>query len=100
MLYFILKRVGMMVLTMLVTSIVLFLVLEINIESLAVKVLGQFSTDEQRLLWLENNGYFRPVYIRYFEWLARILQGDFGRSVVFQEEVSVLLWPRLARTVE
>ena len=40
MLYFILKRVGMMVLTMLVTSIVLFLVLEINIESLAVKVLG------------------------------------------------------------
>ena len=98
MLYFILKRVGMMVLTMLVTSIVLFLVLEINIESLAVKVLGQFSTDEQRLLWLENNGYFRPVYIRYFEWLARILQGDFGRSVVFQEEVSVLLWPRLART--
>jgi len=55
-LFFILKRVGMMVLTMLVTSIVLFLVLEINIESLAVKVLGQFSTDEQRLLWLERHG--------------------------------------------
>ncbi len=88
----------MMIMTMLVVSLILFLVMEINIESVAVKVLGQFSTELQRQLWLEANGYFQPAYIRYFEWLENILQGSFGYSVVYKVEVGVLIWPRLTNT--
>ncbi|SVD06009.1 uncharacterized protein METZ01_LOCUS358863, partial [marine metagenome] len=88
----------MMIMTMLVVSLILFLVMEINIESVAVKVLGQFSTDLQRELWLEKHGYFRPTYIRYFEWLGNILQGSFGYSVVYKTEVGDLIWPRLKNT--
>ena len=84
--------------TMLVVSLILFLVMEINIQTLAIKVLGQFSTDLQRELWLEQNGYFRPAYIRYFEWLGNILQGSFGFSVVYKTEVGNLIWPRLKNT--
>lgn len=87
-----------MLMTMLVVSLILFLVMEINIESVAVKVLGQFSTELQRQLWLEANGYFQPAYIRYFEWLENILQGSFGYSVVYKVEVGVLIWPRLTNT--
>ena len=87
-----------MIMTMLVVSLILFLVMEINIESVAVKVLGQFSTDLQRELWLEKHGYFRPTYIRYFEWLGNILQGSFGYSVVYKTEVGDLIWPRLKNT--
>ncbi len=87
-----------MIMTMLVVSLILFLVMEINIESVAVKVLGQFSTELQRQLWLEANGYFQPAYIRYFEWLENILQGSFGYSVVYKVEVGVLIWPRLTNT--
>ena len=83
---------------MLVVSLILFLVMEINVENVAVKVLGQFSTALQRELWLENNGYFRPAYIRYFEWLGNILQGSFGYSVVYHTEVGLLIWPRLKNT--
>ncbi|SVE46610.1 uncharacterized protein METZ01_LOCUS499464, partial [marine metagenome] len=90
MLIFIVKRLLMMIMTMLVVSLILFLVMEINIESVAVKVLGQFSTELQRQLWLEANGYFQPAYIRYFEWLENILQGSFGYSVVYKVEVGVL----------
>ena len=40
MLIFVVRRLGTMVLTMVVVSILLFLVLEINIEGVAVKVIG------------------------------------------------------------
>ena len=62
MLIFILKRIGQMLLIMVVISIMLFLLLEINVESVAVKVLGQYSTEEQREIWLEANGYYDPLY--------------------------------------
>ena len=80
MLVLILRRVGNMILIMLAVSVVLFLLLEINGDSVAAKVLGAFSTDEQRRLWLEANGYSDPVYIRYFRWLSGFLNGNLGES--------------------
>ena len=98
MLIFLAKRAGYMALTMLVVSILLFLLLEVNGDSIAVKVLGPYTTEEQRALWLEANGYNRPAYIRYFEWLGRMLAGDFGDSIRFRAPVADVLWPRLANT--
>ena len=57
MLIFIVRRLGTMVLTMVVVSLLLFLLLEINVASVAIKVLGPYSSEEQRNLWLEANGY-------------------------------------------
>ena len=48
MLLFILKRVGFMALTMLVVSMILFALLEIDKENVAVRVIGQYTTPEQR----------------------------------------------------
>ncbi len=62
MLVFIVRRLGTMLLTMVVVSIFLFLVLEINVSDLAGKVLGPYSSEEQRNLWLERNGYFDPLH--------------------------------------
>ena len=98
MLVFIGKRIAVMVLTMIVVSILLFLLLEISPGSVATKVLGQFSTEEQRQLWLERNGYFRPAYVRYFEWLGNAITGDFGDSIRFKVPVGEVLWPRLWNT--
>ncbi len=94
----ILKRIGTMALMMLVVSLIVFLLLEIDKESVAVKVLGVFTTEEQRRLWLEANGYFEPLYLRYFSWLAGFVTGDLGESTVFRVPVSEILWPRLANT--
>ena len=92
------KRFVLMLLTMFVVSMVLFLLLEIDVESVAIKVLGPYSTDEQRLLWLENNGYNQPIAIRYFVWLGNFLTGDFGTSTIYRIPVSEVLWPRLWNT--
>ncbi len=98
MLIFLARRAGYMVLTMLVVSVLLFLLLEVNGEAVAVKVLGPYTTVEQRNLWLEANGYFRPVYVRYLEWLGNMVTGDFGESIRFRAPVAEVLWPRLANT--
>ena len=98
MLIFILKRIGQMLLIMVVISIMLFLLLEINIESVAVKVLGQYSTDEQREIWLQNNGYYDPLYERYFRWLGNFVTGDLGESVRFKQPINDFMWERLWKT--
>jgi peptide/nickel transport system permease protein len=98
MLIFVGKRVGFMILTMIVVSILLFLLLELTPGNVATKVLGPYSSDEQRNLWLEAHGYFEPFYIRYFDWLGNFASGDFGDSVRFKVPVADVLWPRLTNT--
>lgn len=98
MILFLAKRLMLMLLTMLAVSVLLFLVLEINVENLATRVLGQFSTPEQRQIWMEENGYLRPLYVRYLEWVGDALQGDLGHSTRFNVPVSDVLWDRLANT--
>ncbi|MGP1396629.1 MAG: ABC transporter permease [Inquilinaceae bacterium] len=98
MLIFLTKRLAYMLVTMLVVSVLLFLLLEINGESVAVKVLGPYTSPEQRDLWLERNGYFDPLHVRYLRWLGGMAIGDFGESIRFKVPVADVLWPRLANT--
>ena len=98
MLIFILKRIGQMLIIMLVVSVLLFLLLEINIESVATKVLGQYSTLEQREIWLQANGYYDPIHERYGRWLWGFVSGDLGDSVRFKQPINNFLWERLWNT--
>ncbi|MGI9384944.1 MAG: ABC transporter permease [Methyloligellaceae bacterium] len=92
------KRLGAMALTMLVVSLLLFLLLEISPGSVATKVLGPYSSEEQRQLWLEQNGYLEPLWVRYGAWLWNFVTGDFGESIRFKVPVAEVLWPRLWNT--
>lgn len=98
MLVFILKRIGFMALTMVIVSVLLFLLLEIDVEGVAVMVLGPYSSEEQRELWLQQHGYFDPLYERYLRWLGQFVTGNFGESIRFRTPVSEILWPRLWNT--
>jgi len=95
---FLIKRLGYLLLTMLVVSFLVFLFLELSPGSVADKVLGPYSTTEQRQLWLEANGYLEPFFSRYLDWLGRFVTGDFGESTRFRVPVSEILWPRLGNT--
>ena len=95
---FIVRRAGTMLLTMVVVSLLLFLLLEIDKDKVATKVLGPYSNDEQREIWLEKNGYNEHLAVRYFTWLGNFATGDFGESIRFKVPVGDILWPRLANT--
>ncbi|MDJ0896730.1 MAG: ABC transporter permease [Alphaproteobacteria bacterium] len=92
------RRLGFMVLTMLTVSIALFLLMELNIETVATRVLGQYSSAEQRQIWLEENGYTDPIYERYGRWLGNFFTGDLGVSTRYKTPVAEVLVPRLINT--
>ncbi len=92
------RRFSSMVLIMAVISFVLFVIFETDKLGVAGKVLGPYSSVEQRELWLEQNGYNRNFFLRYGEWVANAVRGDFGQSIRFKAPVSDLLGPRLANT--
>ena len=82
-----LRRLASMVLIMAVVSFVLFLVFETDKLGVAGKVLGPYSSQQQREIWLEQNGYNRPFLVRYGEWVGKAVTGDFGDSIRFKTPV-------------
>lgn len=87
-----------MILIMFVISVMLFVFFEGDKLNLAMRVLGQYSTMEGRLAWLEDNGYNRTLIVRYFSWLSGFLTGDWKQSAQFSAPVFQFLLPRLANT--
>ncbi|MDY0235358.1 MAG: ABC transporter permease [Gudongella sp.] len=51
--------------------------------------------EELRALW----GLDKPVLVQYFYWLSRIIQGDFGTSIVSGQKVLLLIKERLPYTL-
>jgi len=92
------RRLASMILIMIVISILLFLIFEGDKLALAARVLGQYSPMEGRLQWLEDNGYNRPLILRYFSWLYGFITGDWKVSAQFNRPVLEFLAPRLANT--
>ncbi|MBO6716914.1 MAG: ABC transporter permease [Rhizobiaceae bacterium] len=72
MLFFMLRRLGTMALTMLcLTMVVFFLInLEPNLKKLAISQLDMRSSSEDLEKWLVNNGYRQNFFVRYGQWLG------------------------------
>ncbi|MCI5075602.1 ABC transporter permease [Oricola sp.] len=87
------------VLTLLVVSFLIFIAVELLPGDIAEAVLGQGATQETVAAMREQLGLNQPWFVRYFQWLAGAVQGDFGISLVKQEPVSASIGPRFASTL-
>jgi peptide/nickel transport system permease protein len=99
MLAFFLKRLASLVFTMLVVSALVFTAFEFTPGQVATKVLGPFSTQDQRDRLMEQLGLNRPVYERYLEWVWNVLHGDLGYSTLYKVQVNDIIWDRLGNTL-
>ena len=66
---------------------------------LAEAILGQSATPESVAALRRELGLDQPLYVRYFDWLGNIMQGDLGTSLANKREVTELIGMRLANTV-
>ncbi|HRV91015.1 MAG TPA: ABC transporter permease [Anaerolineae bacterium] len=66
---FIIRSLVSTVITLFIVSIALFLLLEAGSGDITVKILGVFSTPEQRASYRNQLGLDDPVYLRYIDWL-------------------------------
>jgi len=94
----IVRRIGMMILILLVVALLLFLINEGDPTLVARSVLGPYAQPEQLNAWVVENGYDRSVIVRYFEWIGRIFAGDLGYSVIYKRPVNEIFWDRLGNT--
>jgi len=97
--WLVVKRLGLGLLTLLVVSILIFFAVELLPGDIAEAVLGQGATEETVAAMREQLGLDRPAPIRYLDWLAGAVTGDFGVSLVSGDRVSEAITNRFINTL-
>lgn len=65
-----------------------------------VTILGEQASAEQRAAVRVEYGLDQPAPVRYVTWLARVAQGEFGRSLRTREDVGAMLAARIPVTLQ
>ena len=92
------KKIGMMLLTMVIVSFFAFLAFQIIPGDPTTKLLGSDATAESVAALREKLGLDRPFLQRYGEWVVNFVRGDFGVSYTYSQRVSEMLSGKLAVT--
>ncbi|MBW8173850.1 ABC transporter permease [Ornithinimicrobium sp. Arc0846-15] len=102
MVHFIVRRVLQMAVALLVLSVLLFAWLRSLPGGPASALLGERGTPAARERLIEQLGLNEPLYVQYWRFMERVLQGDFGVSngVRPGQDALELFFDRLPATVE
>jgi peptide/nickel transport system permease protein len=92
---YLLRRVGFIVLTLFLASLIIFAATQLLPGDVAQVMLGQFATEEAVANLREELGLNRPAYVQYFDWLGKFLAGDWGTSMVSRQPVRPLVMARV-----
>lgn len=93
------RRVLLSAATLLLVSAFVFFILEILPGDVATRILGRDATPESLQLLREQLGLDQPVLTRYLTWLAGLLTGNLGHSLVSSRSVAEILGPRIFNTL-
>ncbi len=93
------KRLGLGLVTLLVVSVLIFFAVELLPGDIAQAVLGQMATEETLAQLRLEFGLDRPAVVRYFDWLAGAVTGDFGTSLIDGEAVTAKITDRFISTL-
>ncbi len=97
---YILRRMLVLIPTLIGITIVVFAVTLFIPGDPAMILLGQQATVEQVEILREDLGLDAPAHIRYFGWLKDIIRGDFGRSLIDRRPVLPVLFRRFPATLQ
>ena len=103
---YLLKRCSWMVLTVILVSIISFIVIQLPpgdflTTYIATLTASGQSVDESEVAALKARyGLDRPIYVQYYIWISGIVtRGDFGQSFQWNRPVKELIWERVWFTV-
>lgn len=96
---YIVKKLAMLVVTLLLVSLVAFLAFQIIPGDPTTKLLGTSATPEKVAALREELGLNDPVYLRYLRWLGGFVTGDMGMSYNYKLPVAQLIGDKLPVTL-
>ena len=97
---YVLRRVGLALLTLFLLSIIIFFAGEVLPGNPGRAILGPFAAESAVKALDQQLGVNRPILTQYWAWLTGILHGDLGTSYQFRAPVSTFLWPALGRSLK
>ena len=84
------KRLFMVVIVIIVTSVVAFLLVHLSGDP-AAAMAGEGATQADIEAVRATYGFDRPLPVQYFDWAGRVLAGDLGRSTYLRADVTEVL---------
>jgi peptide/nickel transport system permease protein len=104
MVQYVLRRLLLMILTLVIVSFIAFAVIELPpgdyVSTYAARLRESGESVDQAVLdaLTKQLGLDLPFHLRYLKWFWNVLQGNFGYSFEFQKPVRELIWERLRFT--
>jgi len=95
---FLLKRLGLAVITLFLLSVIVFAVSTVLPGNVGRAVLGPFATQESVDALNEQLGANRSIFVQYTDWAGGLLHGDLGTSLTKQVPAWDLLRPALSNS--
>ena len=101
MLRFTLRRVLLMIPTLVAVSIIAFVIIRLPPGDFLTSYIaslgetGEMASEEELAALKSAYGLDKPVYIQYLKWMGGVLHGDFGRSMLWNRPVADILLERL-----
>ncbi|MEI6799947.1 MAG: ABC transporter permease [Pseudomonadota bacterium] len=93
------QRIALGLLLLLAVSVVIFLGVEMLPGDTAQAILGQSATPEALANLRESLGLNQSAATRYFTWLGHAVQGDLGKALTNQQDISHAIGQRLGNTL-
>ncbi len=95
MLQFITRRLGFVVLMVILSSMIIFAATQVLPGDLATMMLGRFATAEAKQNLRAELGLNEPLVVQYTNWLGNFVTGDWGHSVSTNTAIRPLVLERL-----
>ena len=92
---FVIRRLGFVVLTVLLSSMLVFGATNVLPGDVATMVLGREASQQAKDALRQELGLDRPLVMQYGSWLGNLARGDWGTSLSTQEEVRAVTVERL-----
>ena len=96
---FLFKRILTLIATLIGTSVIVFLVLEILPGNAAQMLMGADASPDAVAALATKLGLDQPAWTRYWHWVGGLLTGDLGNSYAYGSPVVDLVLERLALTI-
>src|ERR1700735_2469030 len=97
---FILKRVGLGLITLFILSLIVFFAAQVLPGDPARAILGPLAAPSAVKALSQQLGHNQPVLSQYGTWVGHIVQGNFGTSYSYQQAVGPLLGKALVKSLE
>lgn len=95
---FLIKRLLYVIPTIFLVTLLVFAILHMVPGDPVDAMLAGEQDEEMRKLLIKQLGFDKPVYVQYFKWISRVVQGDLGQSILHTRPVSTLVKESLPRT--